>query len=418
MRGVLGTPLDKSEQCSAWHKRPLTDAQLAYAATDAAVLLALLDALATVAQPAAFPFQQRDGSAAPADTPATDTSADASAAGSETQAVEAVTRYPSADPDSRSAVAAKLGCEQLGTAQRAASPRQGRTEDRLAQLTPEPARESGYAAHVKGGPHQGRMRIGLVARADNPIPPHRDSHASLQMRRYEAGVVGASAWMERCNANDGAAAADASAEAPGFGGSKQRVSTGPAAGQWPPLAAAPALVRSTAATSSSELPARMARMVRTLLHALLLLRVTATLRRARVREAVACCELLHAYASAKHDLSPMCTRIQHAWAATPSRVQAVAAEPTGAPGPLTSFPLLSLSAEVLSDFGDDEGEPESLAAEVGSRAQTQRLARGAADAAEVARAWSFRIEFEGGRFRRIGMPRSSQKSAVRAHAAL
>ena len=42
---VLRARLDKAQQCSAWHLRPLTAAQLAYAANDAAVLLALLDAL-------------------------------------------------------------------------------------------------------------------------------------------------------------------------------------------------------------------------------------------------------------------------------------------------------------------------------------------------------------------------------------
>ncbi|GFH17154.1 3'-5' exonuclease domain-containing protein [Haematococcus lacustris] len=42
---VLGRPLDKSMQCSDWAARPLTQAQLQYAATDAACLLALHDAL-------------------------------------------------------------------------------------------------------------------------------------------------------------------------------------------------------------------------------------------------------------------------------------------------------------------------------------------------------------------------------------
>jgi hypothetical protein len=42
---LLGKPLDKTEQCSAWHERPLSERQLAYAACDAAVLLALLDHL-------------------------------------------------------------------------------------------------------------------------------------------------------------------------------------------------------------------------------------------------------------------------------------------------------------------------------------------------------------------------------------
>ena len=46
---VLRARLDKTQQCSAWHLRPLSAAQLAYAANDAAVLLALLDALTAAA---------------------------------------------------------------------------------------------------------------------------------------------------------------------------------------------------------------------------------------------------------------------------------------------------------------------------------------------------------------------------------
>lgn len=41
----LGRRLDKTEQCSDWERRPLTRAQIAYAALDAAVLLALHDAM-------------------------------------------------------------------------------------------------------------------------------------------------------------------------------------------------------------------------------------------------------------------------------------------------------------------------------------------------------------------------------------
>lgn len=53
---TLERPLNKSQQCSAWHVRPLTEEQLAYAANDAAVLLALLDAFAVAAAPAEFPI--------------------------------------------------------------------------------------------------------------------------------------------------------------------------------------------------------------------------------------------------------------------------------------------------------------------------------------------------------------------------
>ena len=41
----LGRRLDKSEQCSDWERRPLSRAQIAYAALDAAVLFALHDAI-------------------------------------------------------------------------------------------------------------------------------------------------------------------------------------------------------------------------------------------------------------------------------------------------------------------------------------------------------------------------------------
>ncbi len=41
----LGAPLDKAQQCSEWDQRPLTAAQLGYAATDACCLVALLQLL-------------------------------------------------------------------------------------------------------------------------------------------------------------------------------------------------------------------------------------------------------------------------------------------------------------------------------------------------------------------------------------
>ncbi|PRW45423.1 Carbohydrate-Binding Module Family 45 [Chlorella sorokiniana] len=58
----LGRPLDKTLQCSAWGKRPLSAAQQQYAAADAACLLALLGSLiAAVRQPEEWPMRQPTG---------------------------------------------------------------------------------------------------------------------------------------------------------------------------------------------------------------------------------------------------------------------------------------------------------------------------------------------------------------------
>ena len=45
MAGILQRRLDKSQQCSDWGERPLKDAQILYAAADAACLLDVYDAL-------------------------------------------------------------------------------------------------------------------------------------------------------------------------------------------------------------------------------------------------------------------------------------------------------------------------------------------------------------------------------------
>ena len=42
---VLGRPIDKRQQCSNWERRPLSQAQVAYAAIDAHVLLKLAESL-------------------------------------------------------------------------------------------------------------------------------------------------------------------------------------------------------------------------------------------------------------------------------------------------------------------------------------------------------------------------------------
>jgi hypothetical protein len=44
-RVLLGKALDKAQQCSAWHRRPLSARQIAYCALDAAVLIALYDGI-------------------------------------------------------------------------------------------------------------------------------------------------------------------------------------------------------------------------------------------------------------------------------------------------------------------------------------------------------------------------------------
>lgn len=51
---MLGKPLNKSQQCSSWHERPLAPEQLLYAANDAAVLLAIFDSFVETAPPERF----------------------------------------------------------------------------------------------------------------------------------------------------------------------------------------------------------------------------------------------------------------------------------------------------------------------------------------------------------------------------
>ena len=45
----LGVHLDKTEQCSDWDRRPLSESQMRYAASDASVLLEIAAAMGLVA---------------------------------------------------------------------------------------------------------------------------------------------------------------------------------------------------------------------------------------------------------------------------------------------------------------------------------------------------------------------------------
>ena len=45
---LLGKKLDKSNQRSDWQRRPLSDSQIVYAATDAAVLLPIVHKIVTL----------------------------------------------------------------------------------------------------------------------------------------------------------------------------------------------------------------------------------------------------------------------------------------------------------------------------------------------------------------------------------
>jgi hypothetical protein len=99
--------------------------------------------------------------------------------------------------------------------------------------------------------------------------------------------------------------------------------------------------------------------------------------------------------------------------------QAAAASSTGST--LLSFPLLSLSQEVLSDSeAEDEAQGEQMGASDLGNAM-QRLPRCTSSAAQIWASWSFKIEFEGSRFRRVGMPKSltsSPSDSVLAHICL
>lgn len=68
---VLGKPLNKAQQCSAWHVRPLSPEQMLYAANDAAVLLALFDAFVAVAPPQRFSVVRRPPGPPPPPGPCT-----------------------------------------------------------------------------------------------------------------------------------------------------------------------------------------------------------------------------------------------------------------------------------------------------------------------------------------------------------
>lgn len=86
-------PLAPPPQCSAWGRRPLSAAQLRYAAADAACLLALLGSLVgAVGQPEEWPMAEAEAAEAPADGPP---ARQASAAG-DGQEAEAAAGEPAA----------------------------------------------------------------------------------------------------------------------------------------------------------------------------------------------------------------------------------------------------------------------------------------------------------------------------------
>lgn len=58
---LLGSPLDKTLQCSTWEERPLSHGQITYAAADAIVLLHLLQTLVAAVPPHHFPMPESCG---------------------------------------------------------------------------------------------------------------------------------------------------------------------------------------------------------------------------------------------------------------------------------------------------------------------------------------------------------------------
>ncbi|GAB4821276.1 hypothetical protein N2152v2_008322 [Parachlorella kessleri] len=56
VESLLGAPLDKQQQCSAWGQRPLAAEQLDYAVADAACLVAVLGALLRLVDPGQYPL--------------------------------------------------------------------------------------------------------------------------------------------------------------------------------------------------------------------------------------------------------------------------------------------------------------------------------------------------------------------------
>lgn len=245
---MLGVPLDKSEQCSAWHKRPLSCEQLAYAANDAAVLLALLDALTANASPSKFPFQ-------PAKAPA--------------QLEQQLAPPPEGDsPDSNGNAAAGRqdgdhGVQKdLGNGMLPVAPASESTDMTVAEAAKEVADVAGaeyeHSAAVVVVSEKGESGEKLSAPVDGGCRGHGDStsakdsgDASLRIptktnksgthaHRHQAGVVGVAAWAEEGRAGDSGIAEQSESGRQGllgFGGSKTRI-TGPSTSgpvPFPPL---------------------------------------------------------------------------------------------------------------------------------------------------------------------------------------
>jgi hypothetical protein len=245
---VLGVPLDKSVQCSAWHKRPLSDEQLVYAATDAAVLLALLDSLTAHALPSEFPFLAPnkldcfEGPAFCEGSPEVNSSTALSKGdgvpgivaelGDSHSKSQVLLAAAGVAPKHREALASEH--KEVADAAKHAVSAAGAEHDRscMTALGLETMESNGNAVAARSG-HVLAARVAASV-LDGPLP---DTCHRLLARRQQAGVVGAAAWAER-GRMEGLGTSEASEKQGtlGFGSSKVRVS-GPSTSASGPLTA-------------------------------------------------------------------------------------------------------------------------------------------------------------------------------------